>query len=149
MKRFISFVLLVAVTLSLFSCEKKVEAKDLLSDFLTLYGADGVIYSPEMLEGEEGYIPDGFVERLYIFNRPFPENYALYFNSRPDCYYECGVFVCQSSDELKQIEEACLERIRLLSAKERAFVSVNNNVVFYSTMKNKERAGKVWREIIR
>lgn len=149
MKRYVAFVVLILVILSLFSCERNEDPYNLLSEFLGIYDAKGIVYSPTISEGDEGYIPEGFVEKLYVFYGKFPENFALFLNSHPSYSYECGVFDCQSSDEVRKVEEACLERIRLLSASDRSFIIIKDNIVFYSTLKDRERAEKIWREIIR
>lgn len=150
MKRFVVLLLVVAVFLSLSSCGKEVDTFEVLADFISAYGADGVIYSPTVHEGEVGYIPEGLVERIYLFSGEFPENYAIFLNSRPEYGYECGLFVCSDDGGLDMMEEACLERARLLDPSgERMFVKRSGNTVFYSTMKDKERAEALWREIIR
>ena len=151
MKRFLALIILVLFVGSLLcSCGSEADAYGILREFVTAYGVDGVIYSPCIPEGENGYIPDGFVERIYIFSGNFPENYAIFLNSHPSYPSECGVFICDGAESLAATEEMCLERIRLLSGRDdHAFVKVNRMTVFYSTMHDRERAERIWREIIR
>ena len=143
-------ILFVSLTLSLFSCEKEISAYNALSEFVTAYGAEGVVYSPEIPEGGEGYIPDGLIERIYIYSGKFPENYAIFLNSRTEGFFECGVFVCDDANSLLSLEEACLERIRLLSVSGgQGFIKINGMTVFYAVLEDRDRAEKIWCEIIR
>ena len=151
MRRVISLLIILSLLLSLLcSCRSELSAHQMLSEFIDVYGAEGIIYSPEISEGAPGYIPDGLMEKVYMISGNFPENFAVFLNSHPYGFSECGLFVCEDADTLLRMEETCLERIRLLSgAKDSAFVKVGKNTVFYSTMSNRERAEKIWREIMR
>lgn len=151
MKRLLSLLFVfILVCSSICSCQRQADAYGLISEFVTVYGAEGIIYSPAVPEGEDGYIPDGLVEKIYVFSGRFPENFAIFLNSHPLAPAECGVFVCDGADSLAMTEEMCLERIRLLSGGEdHAFVKLNGMTVFYSTMHDRERAERIWREIIR
>ena len=150
MKKFILLLLVVFTFTTFASCRREPSAQDLLSKFVDVYGAEGVIYSPKISEGNEGYIPDGLIERIYIFSGNFPDNYAIFLNSRTTDFSECGVFVCDDGESLLSVEEMCLERIKLLCGGEgRGFVRISGMTVFYSTMQERERAEKIWREIIR
>lgn len=150
MKRLISLLIVFALVFGLYSCKGERDAHRLLKEFITVYGAEGVIYSPNIAEGESGYIEKGFLEKIYVFSGNFPDNYALFLNTHPISPAECGVFVTDNADEIAMVEEMCLERIRLLSGGgEHAFVKISGDTVFYSTMQDRERAEKIWREIIR
>ena len=151
MKRIILLLILfVMLMTSLFSCGREISAYDALTEFVRVYGAEGVVYSPEIPEGREGYIPDGLVERIYIYSGRFPENYAIFLNSRTEGFFECGVFVCDDADSLLSIEEACRERIRLLSTGGvQGFIKISRMTVFYAVLDDRDRAEKIWCEIIR
>lgn len=151
MKRAISLILLIILLVhTLSSCEAERDAYEIVRDFVSAYGAEGVIYSPRFTEGEEGYIRDDLVRKIYVFSGRFPENYAVFLNSRLDFSSECGAFVSSDAEMLGMIEEMCLERIRLLSeGGSHAFVKRSRNLVFYSTMKDRARAEKIFSEIIR
>lgn len=151
MRRILAFLLVLLISVYSFcSCKKEVDPKGALGEFIAAYGAEGIIYSPEIPEGNPGYIPDGLLEKIYVFSGRFPESYAIFLNSRPEYGYECAVFVCDDADCVAMMEECCLERIRLLDGgMKRSFIIKSKNIVFYSTMKDKERAEKIWREIIR
>lgn len=151
MKRLILLLLVfMFIGSSLCSCAQQADAYELVNEFVTVYGAEGIIYSPGFSEGESGYIPEGLIEKIYVFSGRLPENYAIFLNSHPSEPSECGAFVCESADTLAMIEEMCLERVKLLSnGGDHAFVNVSGMTVFYSTMQNRDRAEKIWREIIR
>ena len=151
MKKIISIILLiVTLSLLLISCKSDVDAYEMLNEFIRTYGAEGVIYSPEISEGNDGYIRDGLIEQIYRFHGQFPLDYAIFLNSHPDYSVECGVFVCSDVQMCDMVEEMCLERIRLLAMGEKhAFVKRSGRVVFYSTMPDRDRAEKIFNEIIR
>lgn len=151
MRKALAFFTLIIICIShLSSCKEEIDPKSALDEFISAYGAEGIIYSPEIPEGDSGHIPDGLIEKIYVFSGDFPEKYAIFLNSRPEYGYECGVFICEDADCLEMMEESCLERARLLDGGgKRSLVIRSGSVVFYSTMKDKDRAEKIWREIIR
>ena len=150
MRRIVAFFLIITLCLSLFSCTAEPDSFEMLKDFIKAYGASGVIYSPHIPEGREGYIPKGFIEKIYVFSGDFPDEYAVFLNSRPEYGYECALFICSDAATLDMMEEASLERIALLDGRgERSFVKRTSNSIFYSTMKDKKRAEALWREMIR
>lgn len=149
MKKFFALILCICL-LSFFSCRAERDAYAMLCEFVKAYGAEGTIYSPCVPEGEDGYVYEGLVEKIYLFSGDFPENYAIFLNSHPDYSSECGIFVCHDADMLSTVEEMCLERIRLICGRaDNAFVRKSGNLCFYSTMKDKTRAEKLYHEIIR
>ena len=150
MIRIVSILLLICMLLSLSSCKRNYDAHELLSEFVSTYGIEGVIYSPSVPEGEDGYVREGFTERIYIFSGDFPENYAIFFNSHTDFYSECAIFISDDANVLDMAEEMSLERIRLVaSGADYAFVKRSSNICFYSTLRQRERAEKIFSEIIR
>lgn len=150
MKKIISIILVISFCTLLFSCGKQPDAYEILGEFISAYGADGIIYSPALSEGETGYIPEGLVEKIYVFSGRFPDNYAIFLNSHPESGSECGVFVCDDVEMLLMVEEMCIERTLLIGqGSDRSFIKKSGNSVFYSTMQNKERAERLWKEIIR
>lgn len=151
MRRIFAFLILIAISLGTFtSCRKEVNPRESLEKFISAYGAEGVIYSPEIPEGNLGFIPDGLIEKIYLFSGRFPESFAIFLNSRPEYGYECGVFLCDDADSLEMMEEVCIERTGLLDGGgERSLIIRSGNLIFYSTMKDRDRAEKLWREIIK
>ncbi len=150
MKKTIAIIICITtICLSLCSCRREENAYDLLCEFTSAYGADGVIYSPNVPEGKEGYIYDGLMERIYIYSGSLPANYAVMLNSRTDVYSECGIFIC-SDAEMPFVEEMCLERVWLLAeGEDHAFVKRSKHICFYSTLRDRSRAEKIFSEIIR
>jgi hypothetical protein len=148
MKKIISLTLLIILCLSLSSCREERSAYQIMSEFVSAYGAEGVIYSPEIGEGKEGYIREGLVERVFLFSDGIGDNFALLLNSHIDIPSECGVFVCSDDDEVRRAEEICLERIRLLS-RDRGFVKKRGRVVYYAVLSDSERAERIFKEIIK
>ena len=150
MKKLISLLLVLIFIPSLSSCEEQKNAYSLLSEFVIAYGAEGIIYSPQIPEGQDGYITEELVKRIYIFSGKFPDEFAIFLNSHPDFGAECAVFICSDEQESSLIMEACAERIRLLGrGSDVAFIKRQGMVIFYSTMTDKKRAEGLWREIIK
>ncbi len=150
MKKLVLIVLCVSLVMQMSSCSKEIYAEELICEFLYSYSAVGVVYSPRVPEGNDGYVYDGFTEKIYIYEGDFPSNYAIFLNSHADYGAECGVFVCEDEDERARVTDMCEERIELLSkGGENAFISRAGRVVFYSTMKNRVEAEEIWRKIIR
>ena len=147
MKRILS-ILLIFVMLSLFSCHREQSARAMLCEFVALYGAEGVIYSPELSEGQEGFIPEGLVEKIFRFPEGICDNFALLLNARIDSPSECGIFVCRDGSECRLAEEICLERVGLLSS-DKGFVKRRGRVVYYSTLSDPDRAERIFKEIIK
>ncbi|MBO7196799.1 MAG: hypothetical protein J6V80_05715 [Clostridia bacterium] len=146
-------ILLLCVSLLcplLSSCRADPDAYSMLSSFINTYGAEGTIYSPNIHEGNPGYVYDGLMEKIYLFSGDFPTNYAVFLNGRTDTTSECAIFVCSDAEMMAMVEEMCLERIRLLSfGGDHAFVKRSSNICFYSTLQDRARAEKIFSQIIR
>ena len=143
------FVMLSLLFASLCSCGSEPDAYEMLKEFVQVYGAEGVVYSPSIPESQEGYMPPELADRIYRFSGKPPDNFAVLLNSHTNGFYECGVFVSTDADSLSSITETCLERIRLLGgAGENDFVKVSGRLIFYSTLSDRDRAERIWREII-
>lgn len=150
MKKVISTAVVFCILASLASCTPRHNAYDLLCEFVTTYGAEGVIYHPAADESEDGFVYNGLLNKIYLYSGTFPENYAIFLNTRHDFSSECGVFVCTDADMLGAVEEMCLERVALLCHNDsRAFVKRCGMTVFYSTMQDRDRAERIFNEIIR
>ena len=150
MKKTLYLVCIALSVLQLFSCAKRLSANDLLSEFADLYCLDGVIYSPEKKVGEEGYVYEGLMERVYTYEGNFPENYAVILNARTDFSSECGVFVCVDATQRGMIEQMCRDRIILLTGDSDGGIIIRSGlVVFYSTLDGGENVENAWKKIIR
>ena len=150
MKKILSLIIALCLFASLTSCSPERDAYSMLGELVTTYGAEGVIYHPAATEGEAGFVYDGLLQKIYLYSGAFPEDYAVFLNSRHDSSSECGVFICTDAEMLGAVQEMCLERIALLCQNDsRAFVKRYGMTVFYSTMQDRERAEKIINEIIR
>ena len=149
MKRLISVILLLATLFSISSCVRDVSAYSMLTDFITAYPAEGVIYSPECSEGSEGYIDSSVASRIYVFHGELPRNFAVFLNNHADFGSECGVFFCRDEAERAQVTEMCEERMRLLSGGEHTLLLRSGNIIFYSTLRDRDRAESLWTKILR
>lgn len=148
MRKF-TVLLLMIILFVLSSCVKSPDAKEMLTEFCSLYSASGVIYTPEKEEGEDGYISEELFRRIYIFEGDMPKSFAIFLNSHANYGAECGVFVCDGSEERERIIEMCAERIKLLNrGSDNAFIKLSGAVVLYSTMPDKARAEALWNKIV-
>lgn len=131
------------------SCSAQPSARSMLSDFCASFGIEGVIYSPEVKEGQDGYISRRLFSDIYLFYGAPPENYAVMLNSRTDISAECGVFVTENGAELAALTEMCRERLYALGAKDRGVVIESYGTVFYSTFDDGGKTREIWQTIIR
>lgn len=151
MKRVVIIFLLLSLTLALFSCGGEDRgAAELLSDFANGYGIYGTLYSPEIEEGERGYIDADFFEALYGSAADFESDYAVFLSTSLDTASEAGVFVCRDETSRLYAEELCRARLRLLAKMgygDSAVFIRRRDTVFYSTLPDAERAEELWRDI--
>ena len=148
MRRFFCAFLIVTTLFTFVSCGESRPAFELLSEFVSAYGAEGIIYRSDAAEWEENYIEYDLLKKIYVFYEKFPEDFAIFLNSHTDFGSECGAFVCEDGAEFSRVEEMCLERIKLLGREgDGAFVIREGRVVFYSTMSDGERARKIWKAV--
>ena len=149
-KRTVLFLIALLLLLSLFSCNKTLVAEELLEDFLYVYGVSGVVYSPSAREWEDGYAGDGLMQKIYVYDGEFPQNYALLLNSRADRSVEAAVFVCDSEYECTRVMEMCLERLKLISGdSSEAYIYRSSNIIFYSTFDDDGAVEDAWIKIIK
>ncbi len=150
MKKTVCFLTVIILLFSLSSCRREENAYELISEFVELYRAEGVIYSPTLPEGSVGYIDDSVFFKIYIYYGDAPKNYAVFLNSHIDTSSECGAFVCLGESERAAVLEACSERIRLLTgADSGGLIITSSNIVFYSTMSDKEFTESCWKSVLR
>ena len=148
MRRLFCLFLVFFCAFGMVSCGGSRPATEILSDFISAYGAEGIVYRSDAAEYDEGYAEYDLLKKIYVFYEDFPDEFAIFLNSHADYGSECGVFVCADSGEVSEVEEMCLERIRLLGrGGENSFVSREGRVVFYSTMSDGERARRIWRTL--
>lgn len=140
MKRLIALLFLCIFLFT--SCAEQASVADLLTEFVNAYGADGIIYSTEYAEGEQGYIDTYLSDR--IFGDEASElTYAVFLNSHLDYTSECGAFLVAPSERNTAIEIS-ERRVSLLDpSSTHSFIRIYPHAVFYSTMQNKERAERL------
>ena len=148
MKKILCAVIIHMILFSVISCTEKRSAYELLSSFVDAYGARGVIYSPTVSDGEDGYIDRDMFRRIYAFGDEFPEDFAVLLNLHTDTPAECAVFICRDTAELDTVYEMCEERVRLLSVPDSSFIVRCDTVLFYSTLPDVQRARRIWHRVI-
>ena len=148
MKRSLVFLVAVCLALTLVSCNRDIRAVDMLEEFCELYGCEGVIYSPERAEGEDGYMREDLFHAIYTYHGTPPKSYAVMLNSHTQSYSECGVFICRDTAELSSVKECVIERQTLLMAGESAVISISGNILFYSTFGETDKVLSAWKKII-
>lgn len=147
MKRVLS-IFTVLILLFITSCGTEPNACAMLEEFLAIYSAEGVVYSPSIPEGEHGSLREDTFEKIYVYRGEMPKNCAIFLSSHIDTASECGVFVCQSDTELIAITEACRERMRLLAGEGGGIIISSGSIVFYSTMSEPSVVEACWRRVL-
>ena len=131
-------LLLFLLLFSLSACAPEASPREKLSEFANANCASGVIYSTEIPEGEEGYISP-VMERLIFGQSDVGATYAILLNSHIDSPAECGAFLIEGNrDELIGLVKS---RMNLLDpGQERSFMAIYGDILFYSTLADRERA---------
>ena len=147
MKKLFALIILCAVALTFSSCGAKGRtAEELLSEFVSSYGAGGVIYSSEA-GGEWEYADGEFFAALYGATADFESGFAVLLSSSLDCVYEAGVFVTHDTTSRLYAEELCRKRLDLLikmGASDTPLLIKRKNVIFYGCLPDAERAERLW-----
>ena len=123
------------------SCSESRDPTDGVTEFVSAYGARGIVYSTSCAEGEEGYITED-IEKAFFGNNEPPENYAIFLNTHLDYASECGAFLVEG--DRNDVISICQRRVKLLDPEgSRSFIVVYKDTVFYSTMSDKDKAKKL------
>lgn len=129
-------LVVVFICLCLVSCsEGETAAVDILGDMTReLSGLpQGVVYTPDAEEGEEGYLSGALAEALYGEGTAecfaLVEDYAIYLSSFASPY-EIAVFKCYSRSDALRIEQMCRARADIVSValRETEFYSLSGNI---------------------
>ena len=136
------FLLPFVLIFALFSCGREVAPpREKLAEFVSAYGAEGIIYHSEAEEGDEGYLSADLAS-LAFSNRELPQSYAILLNVHLDAAYECGLFLMDGNRA--ELLEVCLIRTSILDPQgERTFIAIYGNYVFYSTLSDPHRAKSI------
>lgn len=143
-----SFFIAVFLLLSFSACRSTVGAGELMSEFMSAYGISGPVFLPDEPEYSEGYISEDALKKIYSYYGSFPSDYAIFLNRHYDYGAECAFFVCDDGD-ISDTLEMCYERIALICRGEEGIVLCSQNVVFYSTLSDKERARELFFMILK
>ena len=149
MKKIFALILVAFLLFSLVGCKNEPSAEEILTEFVRAYGAEGTVYSPNREMGEEGYVPEGMAERIYLYSGDFPGNYALFLNTHSHKGSECGIFVCSDAQEAEMVSEMCIERANLAAnRKEDVVIIRSGSIIAYSTFEDSERVKELLSKII-
>jgi len=151
LKRILALLLALALVFSALSgCGAVRDPDEMLSELAKTAKLEGVIYSSEKREGEDGYMTEELFCRIYLYEGEPPKAYAVLLNSHPTYGAECGAFLYESEDERQRLTDMCEERMALLSeGGENRLLIRSGGVIFYSTHGEPKLIEKLWREIIR
>ena len=158
LKRFVSFLLIASCVLTIVGCEEKRSALDLMNAFCSEYAPAGVIYSPSIKEGDEGFAGEDFFVTMYFESSDSVTDYAVFLNSNTEIVCECAVFLCYSGYDAMNVSEMLYRRIDFLksfalaidtSCAEDAFVLRKGKTIVMCAMPDNELAYSVWKRIIR
>ncbi len=139
MKRVLILLFLCLFVFS--SCSEAGDPTASLGEFVSAYGAEGIIYSTDVEEGQEGYISPE-IERTIFGTTDMPPSYAIFLNTHLDYASECGAFLVRG--DRSEIISLCKRRISLLDpAGDHSFIAIYGDIVFYSTMSDAQRARRI------
>lgn len=145
MRKTLAILQLLICLCCFFSCRGTSDPYAVMSDIISAYGAEGIIYSPTVAEGESGYIDAALFRRIYAFEGSTPRSYAIFLNSHADYGAECGVFVTSDAAEAETVLSLCRERVKLLDPREECGTVIRRgDVIFYSTLRDTERAEELF-----
>ena len=155
--RKIACLLIVLLTLSgAASCGDVPSAAALMREFCTEYGIDAAVYSPEVSEGESGYVYDGFLETLYGDISGGVSDFAIILRSDGMETRECAVFIAYSESDALLIADACYERLELIRTVtlgdapylDDAFVQRRGDTVVMCALSDNTLAHVLWKSIL-
>ncbi len=151
MKKILCFILSFLTLLSLISCGGEPPgARVLLENFADSYGASGIIFSPEISEGEAGYVDGDFFETIFGADADFESDYAVLLSDSVDSVCEAAVFVTRDDSSRMLAERLCRERLELISkmgyGKDSLLIR-RGGVIFYSTLPDAALAERIWLDI--
>ena len=149
--------LLCTLLALLLSCAEGRSARALMEEFCSAYGIAHTVYSPEVREGEAGYVKDGFFAQLYGEGEEWVSDFAIVLLSDTAHLSECGVFICYTDYDAIQVTDMLHRRIKLirevgaasgLAIPEGAFVYREGRCVVVCALPDEAIARRLWREIL-
>lgn len=155
MKRILFCFVIFGLLLPITSCRELPTASALAQGFLDAYGSFGVLFSPEIEEGERGYVRDGFFETLYGDYLGSVSDYALILHSDGEHVSECAVLIAVSQYDAVLLTDAMYTRLDLIrsvasddSSLEGAFVMRGGLLVVMCAVADNTRAEKIWKKLM-
>lgn len=132
-------------------------AHEMMAAFRSGYGATGVIYAPDVAEGQPGYCDGSFFAVTYGCDSTGIRDYAVLLTGRSDRVGECAVFLCDSAYGALAVVEMCQRRLELLVSFSAAldvrparegFVLRQGEVVVMCAMGDAARARRLLRQLL-
>lgn len=161
MRKIISLALIFTLTAlacaCLCSCEKKRPASDMMRDFCAELGLRGTVFSPDVPEGESGYVSGDFFSSLYGESDEYAADFAVVLLSDLEYAAECGVFICYSDVDAVRVTDMLHRRIELMRSvaavsglrfPEDAFVYREGRAVVMCALHGAPNARALWRAIL-
>lgn len=114
------FSLILCLTISSCGARESAGTDEILADIMEYCDGlpQGVIYTSDADEGEEGYLSPALAEALWGEDAcegfSMLEEYSVYLSSFATPY-EIGVYRCYSSTDARRIEELCRARADIVS----------------------------------
>lgn len=153
-------LLFFAISLCLCSCSGKnpPSAHRMMEEFLSLYNASGVLFSPDIPEGEPGYCAEDFFGKIYGRSPDGIVDYAVLLLSKLSGAGECAVFVCATAYDAKSVLELCENRLSLIrslafgvdtSFADDAFFLRSGNTVVFCALEDNSSARAAWKRVLR
>ncbi len=139
------------------ACSETKSADYIMGEFVSAYGAGGVIYAKSVPEGESGYADSDFFPTMYGEGEDCVSDYAVLLLSDMDTVGECAVFICYSEYDAILVSDMCTRRLSLLrslmgsvdvSFTEDAFIRRYGRVVVMCALSDNERAERIFDRII-
>ena len=158
MKRAAALAMIIALLLTMLTgCGKPRSARALLLEFEIAYGIDHTVYSPDVPEGEAGYVSDEFFEIMYMYGESCVTDYAIAQGSDLSSISECAIFICDGEHNAERMRLYLIERLELLSSSaklsgidypEGAFVKRYGSTVVMSVLADNARAERIFNKIL-
>ncbi len=146
----VCILIIFILCLSLFSCERELSAYEFMTELSAAYPFEGVIYHSGVEQYGEGYMSEELFRTVYVYSDEIPRDYAVFLNSRTERGAECGIFKSGNASQRQALVDMAYERIELVSPRGGSgLVMTSGEFVFYSTLPDKERAGELFRSIIK
>ena len=155
MKRILFCFVIFGLLLPFTSCRELPTASALARDFLDAYGSFGVLFSPEIEEGERGYVRDGFFETLYGDYSGSVSDFAVILYSDGEHISECTVMIATSPYDALLLSDALYRRIELIrsvaaddSSLDGAFVRRKGTLTVMCAVLDNYRAELIWEKLM-